>query len=161
MFFGGLAAAYLLAKSSTSPWPPDGVDLQLYVPVVLMVTLLMSGFTVEWAAYAARRDDRRSLLVALFLTLGFGLAFLNGQWFELRRLGLDVDDHAYDGLFLALAGWHMVHVALGIGLLVFVTLRGLGGQLTPRGGVVRAAAFVWEAIVAVWVVFYWLLYLVK
>ena len=160
LFFGGLTAAYLLARSSTSPWPAEGVELGLYVPVVIWISLVMASATAEWACDAHRHDDRRALLLALGITVGLGAAYLNGQWFELDRLGLAADAGAYQTLFLALVGFHMAHVAGAALATLLVVVRVLGG-LSPRSGAVRAVSVLWHLAGGTWLVLFWLLYLVK
>lgn len=160
LFFGGLVAAYLLARSSTSPWPAEGVELGLYVPVVIWISLMMASFTAEWAGDAHRRDDRRGLLLALAITAGLGAAYLNGQWFELDRLALAADDGAYQTLFLTLVGFHMAHVAVTVLATLLVVVRVLGG-LPRQSGAVRAVAVLWHLAAGTWLVVFWLLYLVK
>src|SRR2546428_11041326 len=73
MLFGALLAAYFNVRAGSPTWPPKNVKLDAYLGGVITITALMAAFAVQWVVNAARRDDRRSALVAAFLTIGLGV----------------------------------------------------------------------------------------
>jgi cytochrome c oxidase subunit 3 len=93
--------------------------------------------------------DRRSMYVALGLTLLLGLAFVNAMSFTWSQLGMVAGADAFSTTVYALTVTHLlVLVAAHVALLV-VGFRALGGQFSPRNRemVVSVAAF-WHFAVA-------------
>jgi cytochrome c oxidase subunit 3 len=155
MLFGALVAAYLHLRKAVDPWPPEGVNLDLYLGNLLVITMVLSAVTMEWACTAIRRGDRRQASAALGLTLGLGLAFLNLLSYSADRVGFDAASHAYGlvvGTMVVLVG---LAVAIGVSFVTLTLLRVSGRQVSPgEPGQVRATACYWHftvgASVAVW-----------
>jgi cytochrome c oxidase subunit 3 len=55
LFFGGLFAAYFALRAQTSPWPPEGVELDVRLSAVATALLLISSFTFHAGVSAAER----------------------------------------------------------------------------------------------------------
>ena len=159
MVFAGLLAAYMHLRGSASEWPPDGVELDNYLGVTLLLTALMSSVTVEWAPYAIKRGNRRQTLWGLTLTLGLGLAFLNLLWYLGTQLGFGVADHAFGSVVYAAVIAMGVHVAVGLGFIVIAFARAAGHQVvTGDHQLVRAAAWYWQWVNVSWLVIFTGLY---
>src|SRR5256885_4551374 len=122
----GLVAAYYAVRSQAFKWPP--VNLGTYLPTMIALTMLMTAVTVQWAIWAIRRNDQRTTLAALGITIFFALAVLNGQWYELAHLKFGPAANTYGTFVYLLTGFHMVNVIAGIVALGSVLARTIGGQ---------------------------------
>lgn len=163
-FFGLLAVWFAVrgvARHAGETWPPKGFSPGTYVPVVISVTVLMSACSAQWAAGAAARGDRRNALVALMLTIGFGLAIINAQSYAYTTLHFSVTKEAYATLYYALTGFHLLNVVVGVGLLAVAVTRTTAGHIGARDpGAARAAAHVWHVVNAMWLVAFLLIYVI-
>src|SRR5881227_1084214 len=88
-----LVAGYYAVRSQAFKWPP--VNLGTYLPTMIALTMVMTAVTIQWAVWAIRRNDQRTCLAALGITIFFAFAILNGQWYELAHLHFDVAAHTY------------------------------------------------------------------
>jgi cytochrome c oxidase subunit 3 len=159
MVFGALLAAYLHLRGVAGQWPPEGVELDNYLGVMLLLTALLSAFTVEWAPYALKRGNQRQTLWALALTVGLGLAFLNLLWYAASQLGFGVADHAYGTLFYAAIIATGAQVVLGLGYVLVALVRTSGHQVVPGDHqLVRAAGWYWQWVNVCWLVAFTSLY---
>jgi cytochrome c oxidase subunit 3 len=155
MLTGGLLAAYFsareIAQAAGEPWPPE--EIFLAIPnatlFVASLTLLMSSVTVQWAVSALSSRDRRSMYVALGLSLLLGLAFVNAMSFTWSQLGMVAGADAFSTTVYALTVTHLLVVVAAHVALLVVGFRALGGQFSPRNRemVVSVAAF-WHFAVA-------------
>jgi cytochrome c oxidase subunit 3 len=86
MFFGGMFFAYLLYRN----WYYDAfftASNQLSVPMGTANTaiLITSGFFMALGVYAAEVRNKKMLVLMLWLTTIFGLAFLGVKYFEYKE----------------------------------------------------------------------------
>ena len=121
-----LVAGYYAVRSQAFKWPP--VNLGTYLPTMIALTMVMTAVTVQWAMWSIRRNDQRTTLAALGITIFFALAVLNGQWYELAHLKFGPAANTYGTFVYLLTGFHMVNVIAGIVALGSVLARTVGGQ---------------------------------
>ncbi len=155
MLFGTLVAAYLHLRKVTDPWPPEGVKLDLYLGNLLMITMLLSAVTVEWACFAVRRDDRRQASAALGVTIGLGVAFLNLLSYTADQVPFDAASHPYGLVVTALVMLLGIAVGAGVAFVTLTLLRVSGRQIwAAEPSQLRATACYWHftvaASIAVW-----------
>lgn len=155
MFFGALVAAYLHLRNVTEPWPPEGVKLDLYLGNLLIITMVLSAVTVEWACFAVRRGDRRQASAALGVTIGLGVAFLNLVTYTADQVPFDAASHPYGLVVTAMVMLLGIAVGIGVAFVTLTLLRVSGRQLSAaEPSQVRATACYWHftvaASVAVW-----------
>jgi heme/copper-type cytochrome/quinol oxidase subunit 3 len=160
---GGLLGAYFQARDAATAgggaWPPDGVELPNVQLAVAYGTLLMSSVFAAWASAALRLNDRRQAYVAVGLTVGFGLLFVNALSYCWQQMGIVAGDGSFADVVWAVSGIHVLLVIAAVVVFVVVGFRVLGGQFSPRNRefVVAAAAF-WHFVVAAGAVVYWCLW---
>jgi len=142
MLFGTLIAAYLRLRTAGGTWPPKGVVYDEYFGNIMVLTMLLSVITVEWACHAQRRDLRKQAATALGLTIGFG------------RAKFDVASHPYGLVVTALVMMLGIAVAVGLFLVTLTLFRVSGRQLSIGTDHVRTTAWYWHftvgASIAVW-----------
>jgi heme/copper-type cytochrome/quinol oxidase subunit 3 len=143
----GLVAALYALRAEAFVWPPKGVSLGTYLPSMIAITIVLASVSIQWAVWAIRRNDQRTCLAALGLTLFFALAIINGQWYELAHLNFDVGAHSYGTFVYVLTGFHMVHVMAAIVVLGVVLGRTTGGEFSADDhDSITAAAIFWQFV---------------
>lgn len=152
--FGGLLAMRFQLWGATRP------DLDQRLGLIVTAILLVSSFFMYLAETAVARGRRALFLISTLLTAVLGLAFLVGvvgfEWSGHLR----PTDGVYGSVFFAMTGLHALHVASGVGLLVYIGLNGLRGHYTVDDHFgVEACAIYWHFVDVVWVFFYPALYL--
>ncbi len=150
------SSGFTLAKKPMGAWG---------LPAINTLILLSSAWTLTWAHWGLKRNDRRRLIGWLTLTVLLGLSFLVCQAMEYvhayDELNLKLSSGIYGTTFYMLTGFHGVHVTLGATMLIVVLLRSLRGHFTPdRHFAFEAVAWYWHFVDVVWlglfVFVYWL-----
>jgi cytochrome c oxidase subunit III len=172
---------YTMYKDFTAAWPsagPGGIVLgKEYVtakftpmsawglPAINTLLLLTSGATVTWAHWGLLKNNRKQLVIGLFLTIALGIAFLACQATEYHHayteLGLTLGSGAYGASFFMLTGFHGFHVMLGTIMLIVIWLRSLKGHFDADHHFgFEGVAWYWHFVDVVWlglfVFVYWL-----
>jgi cytochrome c oxidase subunit I+III len=157
----GLLAAYFSLRATSFAWPPRGVSHAKYLPAVVSLTVVMSVTTAQWAAWALRRGDRRNTLIGLVMTMFFGIAIVNAEWYSFGHHRFSTSSHAFGTIVNSLIGFHLVNVLVGIAALAVVLVRTLAGAAhEERPGPGAAAALFWHFTVIAWLVIFVVLYVV-
>jgi len=166
MFFVGLMGVYLhlrwAGRLHGGTWLPQAVHIPLTQPNVMLFTLLMSSFTVQWAVWAAKNDDRRHLYLSIGVSLLLAFAFLNQAAYLYSLISLDVHGNQQSVLIYTITG---AQLAMMIVAMIFVALMGfraLAGQFTSRqyDGITAAALF-WQTSVAMYALLWYAIYVTK
>lgn len=151
MILAAVIAVYLAIKEGSTTWPPRGVEVSTYIPTMITITALMSGLSMQWGIFAARRNDGRNAAMALILTLFFGLAVVNLEWLTFVRSGFGFNDHTYGTLYDILIGFHVLHLLAAIAVALVLTFRTMAGHFTDdRHDALRAGAVFWQYTNVVW-----------
>ena len=159
----GALTHQFLWSAYTELWPTNGPadlgDSDFHMgwwplPFINTAILLTSGLTVTWAHHAIKVNDRRQLILGLFLTVALGFLFVFLQAVEYQEAyheGLKLSSGIYGSTFYLLTGFHGMHVTLGAIMLTVMLLRALRGHFTPeRHFAFEAAAWYWHFVDVVW-----------
>lgn len=159
----GALTHHFLWSAYTELWPTNGPadlgdsDFRMGwwpLPFINTAILLTSGLTVTWAHHAIKVNDRRQLILGLFLTVALGFLFVFLQAVEYKEAyheGLKLSSGIYGSTFYMLTGFHGMHVTLGAIMLTVMLLRALRGHFTPeRHFAFEAAAWYWHFVDVVW-----------
>lgn len=153
MVLGAMVAVYFAIKAGSSAWPPKGVQVGTYIPTMITVTAIMSAFSIQWALYAARRNDGRNATMALILTLFLGVSIANLEWLTFVRTKFGFNDHTYGTLYDLLIGYHVFHLVAAIVVVLLLAFRTLAGHFTvDRHDSLRAGAIFWQYSNVIWFV---------
>jgi len=149
------AAKYINVKEPMAAWG---------IPTINTLLLLSSGATVTWAHWGLKKDDRRQLIVGLFLTVALGLTFVGFQAHEYgeayHKLGLTLNSGVYGSLFFMLTGFHGFHVIIGSLMLLAILGRSLKGHFSPEHHFAfEGVAWYWHFVDVVWLGLYTFVYL--
>jgi cytochrome c oxidase subunit III len=161
MVFGAFFTAYFFIRVvGGADWPAEGTELPKYIAGVNTFILLSSSLTMHWALESAKADNRFGLQAGIFTTFALGATFLFVQINEYVHIGFSPADHAQGSVFYGLTGLHGAHVAIGLTLLAFTTIRAFRGHFTPaehRG--VEVPGIYWHFVDAMWVVVFTTVYI--
>lgn len=155
MLFGALLAAYLHMRKIAHPFPPGGVKIDEYWGNIMVSTMILSAFTVEWGASALRRGERKQALAGFGLTVALGMSFLNLLSFSAGHVEFDAITNPYGLVVTATVMVLGIVVGISLGLVALTLFRVAGCQLLePDAEQPRAAAILWHfaaaASLAVW-----------
>jgi cytochrome c oxidase subunit 3 len=172
MFFGGLFAAYFIARADSLEWPPEyllteaqhaaGVklELELALPLIATIILVASSFTIQYAVMQIQRGNRTGLITWLFISLVMGIVFLVMQLYDYSQLHFDPDDTIYGTTFYTLTGFHGLHVFGGAVFMLVILMRSMGGQFSARSHEgVEACSLYWHFVDIVWIILFCTLYI--
>ena len=168
LFFGALITNYLLFKGRTFE-PGTLYPFELYdIPFtsISSFVLLMSSLTMVLAHSALSRGDQQQTKTWLFATAALGLVFVSGQFFEFSEFiaeGLKLNVNPAASAFYMLTGFHGVHVALGVLMLLVLGLKSVrqGGLSEAEGLNVELVGLYWHFVDIIWIVIFVLVYLIQ
>lgn len=166
MVFIGLIGIYLAARvdviDSGAEWLPKGATIPLQQPNTMFITLIMSGFTMQWAVAAIAKNDRVNAYLAMGLTLMLGIATIVMTTYLWYLMELDIASGIQGVLIYTITGAHIVMLVVAMIFVALMGLRALGGQFTARqhDGITAAAVF-WYAMVAVYALIWISIYVTK
>jgi cytochrome c oxidase subunit 3 len=185
MFFGGVFAAYAIFRwLYFAAFEGGSHILDIRLGAANTVVLLGSSLTMALSVRSAQTGNRRALVIFLILTMILGGAFLGVKGVEyhqkfvehivpsldwapegevLAKLAPGGLDHAqlYFFFYFAMTGLHAIHMIIGMGLLLWLVLRGRKGDFTPSYfAPVEVVGLYWHFVDIVWIFLFPLLYLI-
>ncbi len=176
MFFGGLFLVYAVYRSQyPEAFRLASHHLDIGLGAFNTAALLGSSFTMVMAVYAAQTSRKNLQVFYLLLTIVLGAVFLGVKGMEYAH---KFHEHLVPGphfhfpeasreaqlffsLYFAMTGMHAVHMIIGLGLLVYLVVRGARGAFnreycTP----VEMIGLYWHFVDIVWIFLFPLLYLI-
>ena len=124
------------------------------LPFINTVILLTSGLTLTWAHHAIKVNNRKQIILGLFLTVALGFIFVYLQVVEYQEAyheGMKLTSGIYGSTFFMLTGFHGMHVTLGAIMLTVMLFRAIKGHFTPeRHFAFEASAWYWHFVDVVW-----------
>lgn len=153
MLFAGFVSAFVVRRGISNDWVP------IPKPAILLVNtgiLLASTVALEAARRALRRGARTAFNACWTAGTALGFAFLVGQtlaWRQLAERGVLVASNPASSFFYLLTAAHALHLAGGLGALVYVEVEALRYRLGPAKRTrAEVAAFFWHFLDALWLV---------
>ena len=164
MLFAASITGYLVVRSRSEVWPPEGMPSLPAGLWISTVTILCCSGTIHWALASARGNKYGELIGSLLVTSLLGLVFLVSQtvnWAWLISIQATVSTGLYMFTFYMLTGLHGLHVVGGLVLLGVVTAKAFAGRYTAEyyPGV-KYAAMYWHFLDVVWIVMFVLMFLI-
>jgi cytochrome c oxidase subunit 3 len=152
MFFGGLFAAYFTLKAEARVWPPAGVELETALSAFFTLFLIASSGTMVLAVRSLERGDRAGMIRWLLATFGLGALFLANQIREFYSLDFRVSSNSYGSIYYLMTGFHALHVAAGLLLMLVALVIATGpGLVERRAPVVDSIGYYWHFVDVVWI----------
>jgi heme/copper-type cytochrome/quinol oxidase subunit 3 len=163
LFFGALIATYLAYLSRAT----DEVGPGLFdIPFTSVSTfiLLMSSLGMVLALSAIQEGDMRRFRTWTLATALMGSTFLAGQVYEFTVFyaeGMQVTTSPFSSAFFLLTGFHGLHVAFGVMMLVGLWAASLGGRVARRQApAVENIGLYWHFVDIVWIIIFTVVYLI-
>jgi len=178
MFFGGLFLGYVVYRS----WYAEAFHLGSHhldwkLGAINTAVLICSSLTMALAIHAAQVGARRATQVAyLIATMVLGAAFLGIKGVEYWHKWVDHlvpgPSFQFEGpelphvrifysFYFVMTGVHAFHMIVGIGIMLWVTLKASRGQFTPKSHtLLEMAGLYWHFVDVVWIFLFPLLYLI-
>ncbi|MEI8311922.1 MAG: heme-copper oxidase subunit III [Verrucomicrobiota bacterium] len=172
MLFAGLIAGYFVLRWTAtgfpwqpgSAWPPDASlpHLPVFLTSINTIFLVSSSFTFHFSEAQVQKGKSGLGLLALTILLGATFVVIQGfEWVHLYREGLWFDKGGiYGSSFFVITGFHGMHVAIGVLLIVWCFLRqSMTRCFTPqRHPALANVALYWHFVDVVWIFLFTLLY---
>lgn len=163
LFFGAFLSAYILYIDTTNRGP--GIEIfDIPFTSVSSFVLLMSSLTMVLAHNSHVRGDMRAMRLWVLATAGQGMVFLGGQVYEFTvfsREGLDLTQSPFASSFYFLAGFHGLHVFIGVLMLLGLYSLSLTGKIKLGQDVkTEIIGLYWHFVDIVWVILFTVVYLI-
>ena len=177
MFFGGVFTAYVQYRTAF----PEGFGhasnhLDLTLGAFNTAVLIASSLTMALAVHASQLGKRGRLVIYLVLTMMLGAVFLGVKGFEYAHKFHEhlvpgphfqfPEPHAraaqiFFSLYFAMTGLHALHMVIGIGIMVVLTVQAARGRFghnyhTP----IEISGLYWHFVDIIWIFLFPLLYLI-
>ena len=122
MLFAAFTSAFIV-KQSGGDWLIYEIPSELWVTSSIIV---ISSITMQWAYFAAKKDQLQLVKLAITITVILGSAFLVGQflsWTKLVDQGVFFVGNPAGSFIYVLTGMHGLHIVAGIIFLLIVLFR--------------------------------------
>lgn len=161
LMFGGLFASYLIYRSTSVVWPPEGTEVELLVPAINTIILVSSSFVIHNGDTAIKKNDVAGLRLWYVLTAVMGVIFLGGQVYEYLTLGYGLTTNIFSNCFYLMTGFHGLHVTVGVLLILGVLWRSRrqGHYSTSKHVGPEMAEIYWHFVDIIWIILFGLLYI--
>jgi cytochrome c oxidase subunit 3 len=190
LLFGGMFTAYTAYRCwYNASFEAGSSKLNVLIGSLNTLVLLTSSLTMALAVYAARTGNRRMMLWNLAFTVIFGFMFLgfkSREYYkdyvdnlipgtshfdpeEWHRMAKEENDPEivparvalFYMFYYIMTGIHGLHVSVGIGLLIWLWVKGYRGNLPPaRYITVEVTGLYWHFVDVVWIFLLPLMYLI-
>ncbi len=150
---------YYFAVQYGRTWlPPELPSFWLSVPSTAI--LLASSVAIWSAERGIRQDHRGRLVLGLLITLALGAAFVGIELYDWSSEPFTLASSAYGSLYFTTAGFHLIHVAVGLLILVALLVwSALGYFDLERFAPVSIGALYWHFVVVVWLAEFFTFYI--
>jgi cytochrome c oxidase subunit III len=138
--------------------PPELPKFHLSLPDTII--LLASSITA-WSAQRGLRIGRKDhLLWGLVLSIVLGMIFMVVQGFEWGGRPFTMASNAYGSLYFTTTGFHMMHVAVGLIILVLLLIWSWLDYFDPaRNAPLVIDIVYWHFVDAVWLTLFFSFYI--
>jgi cytochrome c oxidase subunit 3 len=177
LFFGALIFTYFLYRLSyPQEFAEAAKDTVLWCGTANLVILLTSSLTMVLAINSAAQGERRQMSWWLIATAALGVAFLFIKGYEYyldfqdkvvpvinfeTRPGEGRAGRLFWVFYWVGTGLHAIHLATGIGLVLYMLLRIRQGKITPAYyAPLEVVGIYWSFVDTVWLFLYPSIYLV-
>src|SRR6185437_11045972 len=139
VLFASLFATFAVLRNNTFGGPAGNELFSLPFVLIETLALLTSSYTAGLGLLAARRHDKKQVLIFFGLTMMLGIFFLTMELTEFHKLYVEGNSWQRSGFlsaFFTLVGTHGAHILTGLiwmaVMMYKVAKNGLGGQAVKR-----------------------------
>jgi len=161
LMFGGFFATYLFFRGITDVWPPEGTDVELFLPTINTIILVSSSFVIHFGDTAIKKNDVEGMRRWYKITAVMGAIFLLGQAYEYMTLGYGLRKNVFANCFYLMTGFHGLHVFVGLLLILGVLWRSRrpGHYSSTKHTGIEMAEIYWHFVDIIWIILFSLLYI--
>ncbi len=164
MMFAGLTSAYVIS-SKREDWVSLEMPQALYLSTILII---LSSITFILAKRSIRNNKQGATSLFLALTLVLGIGFVASQiqgFYELREGGFYMAGQqsvVSSSLLMVISFAHLIHVAAGLVVLLYVLIKQLRGGYTAENylGLDLGAIF-WHFVDILWIFLFLFFYFIR
>ena len=150
MIFAAMTSAYIVRQS-------EGNWLEFDLPQSFWLTsgiILLSSVTMHWAYVSAKRDNLKSLRIAMITTTLLGVAFLIGQylaWGDLVAMDVYFVGNPGGSFVYVLSGLHAAHLIGGVVFLLITLVSVLRYRVHAKSmDQIEMCATYWHFLDGLW-----------
>ncbi len=158
--FSILIAAYFYTRLRMDVWPPPGDQFpSVALPSLALIPLILSAVGSYWASEAAKKNDRRGMILGLLLNLVLAIVFFILRLIEWHSLNFNWMTDAFGSYVWAFLGLHSFDYIAGlVETIVFliIIVSGRYGERERLG--IHVDSIVWYFVVAIWIPLYIVVY---
>lgn len=160
MFFG-IFTAYLIYRSTAEVWPPEGTEVELFLPAINTIILVSSSFVIHMGDLAIKKGEVQKMRLWYAATIVMGLVFLGGQVYEYTELGYGLSTNVFSSCFYVMTGFHGLHVFVGVLMMCGVLWRSRrpGHYSATKHTGVEMTEIYWHFVDIIWIILFVLLYI--
>jgi heme/copper-type cytochrome/quinol oxidase subunit 3 len=159
--FALLIAVYFYLRLGVDVWPPPGVKMPVpTLATIALIPLLASCIGSRLASEAAKRGDRRGMLIGMGLNLILAIGFLVLRTLEWRQLNFKWSSDAHGTIVWTILFLHSYDIVADLIMTLVLVLIVASGHYGPKQRIgVHVDSVIWYFLVAMWlplyVVVYW------
>jgi heme/copper-type cytochrome/quinol oxidase subunit 3 len=158
--FSLLIAAFLYVRLQVDVWPPPGDQFpHVLLPTLALIPLFVSTIGSYWASEAAKKNDRRGMVLGMAVNLVLAGAFFAMRIFEWHSLNYSYKADSfgtYMWAILALHSFDYVVSMLETAVLLVIVTIGRYGERERTG--VHVDSVLWYFVVLIWIPLYVVMY---
>lgn len=180
LMFGGLFVGYVIFHNKYPELFKVGSKfLDWKMGALNTVVLLVSSLTMALSIYYAQMNDKKKVLINLYITLICAGIFMVVKYFEYSHkihlgllpgklftytgegMGEVTNLPLYFSFYFCMTGLHGSHVLVGMGLIIWLIVRAHKGEFGPKYYTpVECVGLFWHLVDLIWIYLFPLLYLV-
>lgn len=164
MLFGGFTSAYVV-RHAKGDWLIFTIPTAFFISTAIII---ISSITMNWAVWAAKKDNLKNLKLAMLLTLVLGFGFVFSQYIgweslvEQKVYFAGRDSNASGSFFYIITFMHLLHIFGGIIALMVVNFKALTGKYSSNDYLgIQLCAIYWHFLDALWIYLFLFLYLIR
>lgn len=160
MMFGAFTSAYIVRRE-------EGNWLEFDLPsmfVINTIVIVLSSITMQWAYFAAKKNNLSLVKIMVLLTMVLGVAFLFGQvnaWGELVQNNVyfgGADSNPAGSFLYVLTGVHGFHLVTGLIFLLMVLIASLKYKVHSKNMLrIQLCTTYWHFLGGLWLYLYFFL----
>ncbi len=163
--FASFFGHHYYTRAHHAEWPPVGApEIDTTLPAIATLILMTSSVTMEFAHHALIHGKKLVSRRWTMITMILGIIFLGFQAHEYGFLkaydNFTIQSGVFGSQFFAMTGFHGMHVATGIIMLLMVWFRlRLGHFDEKRHFSFVASSWYWHFVDVVWIFLFFTIYL--
>jgi heme/copper-type cytochrome/quinol oxidase subunit 3 len=156
LVFVTLIWGYVVFRLRAVSWPHDHMTAQ--VQGLAILNTIIVGLSTLCLTMGLKKSNR---VVWLWAAFGLGVTFLVGQvllWKLILVEGHSWQSSIAGSFFFLLTGFHFLHIAGALPVLLFLCLS---SNPLQRTSLIRSIKYFWDLLFYLWIVLYVLIFIIK